>query len=84
MRVFVTPHALQRIEERGGDAEIIAAARRAARRISLPPRSRAALDIPYAPEVIPVVEARRRRGGDALVVITVLSHVPDNLNVVFV
>ncbi len=82
MRVFVTPHALQRIEERGGDAEIIAAAaRRAARRISLPPRSRAALDIPYAPEVIPVIETRPRR---EIVVITVLRDIPRDRPVVSV
>jgi len=75
VQVFVTPHALRRIGERGGDPALIAAAaRRAARRAT--PCQRLALDIACAPEVVPIVELRPRRGGLHAVVIAVLPGIP--------
>jgi len=90
VQVFVTPHALLRIEQRGGDPGVIAAAaRRAGRRVAprLRHSCRLALDVAHVPEVIPVVEFRPARRGKPVqaVVKTVLPcDASPSLEVVYV
>ena len=92
IRVFVTPHAQRRIEQRGGDVGTIAsAARRVTRRVApwLQRPRRLAVDVQRLPEVIPVIEIRpARRGKPAQAVVkTVLppdAHSLRELEVVYV
>lgn len=66
VRVFVTDHAQDRIAQRGGDVDAVAAvARRAARRVipGLAQSRRIAVDSQALPEVLSIVEVRPARNG---------------------
>jgi len=76
-RIVVTPHAIQRCEERGGDPRSIAdAAEQSANRIvsaAACRNRRVAMKSPDLP-VIPVIEVSPRRNRIVLVVVTVLPQ----------
>lgn len=71
VKVFITPHAQSRMQERGGDPVLIAAAVRAA--AAQVRRGRVAVDAEWL-EVVPVVKFR----PNCAVVLTVLPDIPDN------